>query len=288
VLGSLVNFGLDMESESPLNMNKMKYGVINCENSQAWEPTSFADMFIALLRDESRVENQTEIWDVYNIATEANFAGDKYSFPDLSSYNVLIITGSHFNVRDGSVLVWFEPLCQLLRDAAQAGYPRVYGGCYGCQVIGHALGGDVDYNPDKKFILKAEVLNPMYTDFKEFFSLDQEYDESFLISGFKVLESHGDCVKTLPPGATLLASSHSCNNEIFVCGAHRNLLACQSHPEFDLDYAIHERIWKSVVVKNKRLTEEEAQYSMSSFEGFSRQSGPDFLIFCLKRFFGKR
>ena len=27
-----------------------------------------------------------------------------------------------------------------------------------CQIIAHALGGEVDYNPNKRFILKAETL----------------------------------------------------------------------------------------------------------------------------------
>lgn len=265
----------------------MKFGVINVENSLAWQPLTFADMFQSLLKDDTRDEH----WQIFNVASDAaacSSSGQEYIFPDLTDYDGLVITGSHFNCRDGDSLAWFDPLCSLIRYAAEKGTPRVYGGCFGCQIIGHALGGEVDYNPDKKFVLKAEQIIPRQLEFKEFFGLDEENsDTARYLSQLKIIESHGDCVKTLPPGATLLASSSSCAHEIYVAGVHKNLLACQSHPEFDLDYAIHERIWKSVVVMNKRLSDEAAQSALDSFEGFTRESGPDFFIQCIKKFLRK-
>lgn len=56
---------------------------------------------------------------------------------------------------------------------------------------------------------------------------------------------------------------------MYLTGKHRNILALQSHPEFELKYAIYDRIWLSVVEKNKRLTEEQVVEAKRSFEDFS-------------------
>ena len=73
-------------------------------------------------------------------------------------------------------------------------------------------------------------------------------------SGFRLLVSHGDCVSKLPLDAKLLASSESCSSEVFLAGKKDNILACQSHPEFDFEYAIAQRIWPSVVETRKILS----------------------------------
>ena len=88
-------------------------------------------------------------------------------------YDAFVITGSRFNVRDGKAgsLPWFEPLCMLIRQIAGvapapplpggvdalSGSPaaaaaavtqrRLYGACFGHQIVAHALGGQVDANP---------------------------------------------------------------------------------------------------------------------------------------------
>lgn len=125
-----------------------------------------------------------------------------------------------------------------------------YGGCFGCQIIAHALQGKVDYNPNQKFILKIETihLQNQCVSLSNYFTTSKQY--------LNLIESHGDCVCVLPEGATLLAYSDSCNNEIFVCGAHNNILACQSHPEFDLERPILNKIWPHAV-KGNFLTENE-------------------------------
>lgn len=71
-----------------------------------------------------------------------------------------MITGSQFNCRNRDAHPWFDQLCQLIKEAAEKGRPRIYGGCFGCQIIAVALGGHVDYNPDRRFILKAEKILP--------------------------------------------------------------------------------------------------------------------------------
>jgi len=63
----------------------------------------------------------------------------------------------------------------------------------------------------------------------------------------------------------------------------------QFHPEFDLDYAVKERIWKSVVEKSQRLNESEINAAQESFIDFSREaSGPRVLCSFLRSFLYNR
>ena len=67
------------------------------------------------------------------------------------------------------------------------------------------------------------------------------------------LESHGDCVTALPPGAVLLASSATAAVELWALGD--TLLASQCHPELALQD----------VVTKARLPREEEVGRRSSF-----------------------
>jgi hypothetical protein len=51
-------------------------------------------------------------------------------------------------------------------------------------------------------------------------------------------------------------------------GSRGNILCCQSHPEFDLQYCIHERIWPAVVDTNHRITVEQEQDTRASFDRY--------------------
>jgi GMP synthase-like glutamine amidotransferase len=163
-------------------------------------------------------------------------------------------------------LAWFGPLCDVVRQAASTGYPKVYGGCFGCQLISHALGGQVDYNPNKVFFLKAESVQVNLDLIHKYVRNANENDVQ---ASFNVIESHGDCVAVLPPDADRIGTSSSCTNEIFVTGAHRNILACQGHPEFDLQYSVYERIWPEAVDRMHRLNEDEAREYKKTFECYT-------------------
>lgn len=82
-----------------------------------------------------------------------------------------------------------------------------------------------------------------------------------------ILVSHGDCVRTLPADAQLLASSPSCTNELFLIG--RNCLGIQSHPEFTLEREVRTLLWPRCVEQGQRLQGEEARKAWESFERYS-------------------
>lgn len=223
----------------------MKVAVLNCEDSDIWEVT-FSQMFSRLLCSEN------DCCDVYNVAQ-----GDKLP-EDITSYDGYVLTGSHYNIRD--MKDWYNDVVHLIQSIAYSySHIKVYGSCFGCQMIAYALGGQVDRNPKQNFILKAEniILEDSFCDI--FNTADKR-------GNLTLIESHGDQVHLLPPGAIRLGSSQSCENEIYICGSKNNILACQGHPEFELDYAVRTKIWPIVL---PRLSPEEIEMAETSFQSFT-------------------
>jgi len=107
-----------------------------------------------------------------------------------------------------------------------------------------------------------------------------------------VIVSHGDCVHELPSSSVLLASSPSCSHEIFIIGrdcishsvensdgnTQMNILCCQSHPEFDLQYSIYDRILPAVM-ERKRLTEAEIEEAKATFKKYDGNDASKLLIY---------
>jgi GMP synthase-like glutamine amidotransferase len=243
---------------------------------------------------------------------------------DPYEFDAFIITGSRFNVRDGHTLPWFPALVKLVRQVAglepspppssrNCNCPdltckRIYGACYGHQLVAHALGGRVDTNPDGGFVLKAESLQLDASAMRQMLAPriilggDKEKSpalEALLAcsceakrsgSGCKccrVICSHGDCVRELPSvlPCTLLASSPSCQHEMYLTGyGQGNVLCTQGHPEFDFEFCVRDRILPSVL-GSKRLSEQQGAAALGSFQGFSRESsGPDALSRVISEF----
>ena len=195
-----------------------RFLIINCEDSLKWTPIDFGMMFETLLCDKLKNES----WNSVNLAR-----GDLLP-EDIMNYTGVVITGSHYNVRD--MKSWYQNLIDFIKYSAEVGYPKIYGGCFGCQIIGHALGGKVSKNPGEIFILKVENIL-FLPGFSSLFSSGGDKES------LRLIESHGDCVEVLPEQANLVASSKSCKHEMFICGSKDNIFACQSHPEFELQYA---------------------------------------------------
>jgi GMP synthase-like glutamine amidotransferase len=102
-------------------------------------------------------------------------------------------------------------------------------------------------------------------------TVEDTADKSGKVGSYKLIVSHGDCVCVLPPESVLLGSSQTCANEMYLTGKYRNIFACQSHPEFEYEYCIKERIWPAVTETRKRLNDEEIKAAAESFENFNRE-----------------
>lgn len=98
------------------------------------------------------------------------------------------------------------------------------GGCFGEQLLAHTLGGKTEkmhMNPKRPKVLGREFINPTNEFFDQRWVKKYMNDKNLTRKNFPNIvlqESHGDHVKELPTGATLLANSGSCGVEIYCIG----------------------------------------------------------------------
>ncbi|WP_115554971.1 glutamine amidotransferase [Xanthomonas arboricola] len=154
-------------------------------------------------------ERETVVIDVAN--------GD--DLPDRGRFAGIIISGSAAFVTDRAE--WSERSAQWLRDAAHDGKPLL-GICYGHQLLAHALGGEVDYNPaGRESGTIALELHP-----------PAEQDPLFagLPAQFPAHATHLQTVVRAPDGAIVLAHSRQDRCHAFRWG--RATWGVQFHPEF--------------------------------------------------------
>jgi len=130
-----------------------------------------------------------------------------------------VITGSGAMVPDR--LDWSERTAAWLRDAAGIGLPLL-GVCYGHQLLAHALGGHVDYNPRGREIGTAEIERlPVFEDDPLLGALPGR---------FLAHATHLQTVVHAPPGAVVLARSKLDDHQAVRFAP--NAWGVQFHPEF--------------------------------------------------------
>lgn len=149
----------------------------------------------------------------------APFAGEP--LPDGEGFDGVLLTGSPASVRDEAP--WMEALGRWTLDQVAAGRP-VLGVCFGHQLLGEALGGRVDKNPNGREVGTIAV------------ALTPEGRAHPLFEGLpdtlQVQSTHTDILVTPPsaPGVVRLAGNDNTAWQAFSWGP---LLTCvQFHPEF--------------------------------------------------------
>jgi GMP synthase (glutamine-hydrolysing) len=139
--------------------------------------------------------------------------------PASFDYDGVVVTGSWSMVTDREP--WSEACGEYLREAVRAELP-VLGVCYGHQLLAHALGGLVGYNPHGRNAGSTEV------------ELTDAAASDALLGGFQsplvVQVSHSQSVLQLPAEAVLLGRCPRDPHAAFRIGA--NAWGVQFHPEF--------------------------------------------------------
>lgn len=137
--------------------------------------------------------------------------------PDPRSVDGIIVTGSPLAVHDhppgsDAAALW-------LAQAIAAGIPTL-GVCYGHQLIGHALGGNVGLSPWGREMGVVEM------------TVDAE-DPLFagLPQSFPVYITHNDSVITAPKAAKVIA--HTAMTPVSAMAVGDHCRTVQPHPEFD-------------------------------------------------------
>jgi GMP synthase-like glutamine amidotransferase len=189
----------------------MQVGLLLCDHVRpefAHIAGDYPDMFAALL------EGRGITLRIYDLP-----AGQ---FPQtLAECAGWISTGSRSSVYDDER--WIEGFAHLVKGCQREGRPFV-GICFGAQMIGHALGGQVERSSRGWGVGVKRV--------------EVEAGESWMdppAESFKVLNSHQDQIERLPPGARVLGSSRHCPVAMLAVGEH--LLGIQGHPEFVPEYS---------------------------------------------------
>ena len=139
------------------------------------------------------------------------------SVREVRDYNGFIITGSWASYNDSHE--WIDNIRTTLDEIREYDIPCL-GICFGMQVIGDYLGGNVQNNVRQEKGMHRIDVNP----------------ESRLLrnlgNSFYAYESHSDFVIDLPQGA-LLSASNNYSNDRSVQGFEINNFYCvQFHPEF--------------------------------------------------------
>ncbi|WP_241063672.1 glutamine amidotransferase [Achromobacter xylosoxidans] len=148
-------------------------------------------------------------------------SGQRPRAPD--QYRAAPITGSPAMVTD--LEPWSEDTAAWLREAAAAGLP-MFGICYGHQLLAHAMGGKVGYNPAGREVGTQTVeLLPAAAGDKLLAGLPPTFPAQML---------HAQTVLQPPPGAAVLARSDLDAHQMIRIG--RNIFSTQFHPEFGPDF----------------------------------------------------
>ena len=147
----------------------------------------------------------------------------------LQQYNGFIITGSNYSVNDG--LPWMQRLEKWVDVMFRSGIHRLFGICFGHQLIAKSLGCQVGRNVHSEDVFgtfPVTIHNALQT--KQFFNR---------VFGFRrevmVMEAHGESVLSVPAHlkCQVLGSSETCQYEVVAWSD--NIVSMQGHPEFDVD-----------------------------------------------------
>jgi GMP synthase (glutamine-hydrolysing) len=139
--------------------------------------------------------------------------------PDPNSVTAAVITGSHDMVTEAPEGA--ESTSDWLRDLVAHRVP-VLGICYGHQLLAHALGGEVGYNPQGLDVGTATIR-----------CLPDGRDDPLLSAlppTFPAYVTHAQSVLKLPHGALRLAETEFEPNQVFRVGDL--VWGVQFHPEF--------------------------------------------------------
>jgi len=160
--------------------------------------------------------------------------------PPHKNVSAVFITGSHAMVTEH--LEWSELTAKWLVGAINDGVPTL-GICYGHQLLAHALGGTVAYNP------KGREMGTVEIKFNAQVSSDPLL--KILPKNPRLHVCHSQTVTNLPPGAVHLAVSDKDTNQAF--SFNGNTWGVQFHPEFDAD------ITRTYIQSNSSQLKDEGQ-----------------------------
>ena len=176
------------------------------------------------------------------------WSGELPDLREIHTYQGLVVTGSHYSTRDDHAHPWIGALKRFIAKTVVHGGVKVYGACFGMPSHRRGAGGNGGAQHVRlAFRVEAGdggVDRGAFTDRPAFAAAGAAFPPTALRktgrsekkngaapARLAVLQAHGDCVVSLPNGATLLGSSATAPVEMFALG--EDVLAVQGHPELD-------------------------------------------------------
>jgi len=191
--------------------------------------TKHKPIILAIQNDETDAPHLVGRW-LEEIGFEIQilraYAGEEVPTQVPHHVSALIPLGGHMNATEDHLHPWLAAERVLLKDAIDRDIP-IFAICLGTQLLAVAGGGRVE---------KAEVGEVgIYT-----INRLDVLDPIFNFASVPAAQWHEDQVTVLPAGATLLASSELCENQIYRLGS--NSYGVQFHPEIDLEIV---KLWEA-------------------------------------------
>jgi len=145
---------------------------------------------------------------------------DEAPLPAADAFTCVVVLGGSMNTDDVAANPWLDDERAFLRAVIQRPEARVFGICLGAQLLAEALGGSVSRATEREIGWHRIELTPAGQSSRVFGAAPPAFD---------AMEWHGDAW-TLPPTATLIASSLTCATQAFEWEGR--VFAVQFHPEF--------------------------------------------------------
>lgn len=187
-------------------------------------PEDSSKTILAIQNDETDPPHLVGRWLMeigFEIKILRAFNGENVPTTVPENIAAVIPLGGHMGALDDHIAPWLPNERALLADAIAREIP-VFAICLGAQLLAAALGGKVTRSEEVE--IGATEIFPKQS---------AATDPIFNFQGsLPVTQWHEDEVSTLPVGATSLARSSACENQIYRVG--ENSYGVQFHPEADL------------------------------------------------------
>ena len=179
-------------------------------------------VILAIQNDETDAPHLVGLW-LEEIGFEIRilraYAGEPVPLTVPAGISALIPLGGHMNATEDHLHPWLAPERALLKDAIDRDIP-IFAICLGTQLLAVAGGGRVEKAAEGE--VGVYMVNRL-----------EIPDSIFNFESVPAAQWHEDQVTVLPDGATLLASSKRCENQIYRLGTKS--YGVQFHPEIDLE-----------------------------------------------------
>ena len=179
-------------------------------------------IILAIQNDETDAPHLVGLWleEIgFEIKVLRAYVGEEVptSVPEYAA--AVLPLGGHMNAEEDHLHPWLAPERALLKDAIDRDIP-IFAICLGTQLLAVAGGGRVE----KAAVGEVGIYQINRLDVA---------DLVFNFESAPAAQWHEDQVTVLPEGATLLASSDLCTNQIYRIGT--KTYGVQFHPEIDLE-----------------------------------------------------